>query len=85
VHSATRPEIYSPTKFFPEILPRYFPGDPPQILSRNIAQIFHQYISKYLLPKKYLQNHFSSPYKYFLHNFPHAHTYTYTYASGVIR
>jgi hypothetical protein len=74
-----------PLKFFPEILSRYFPSDPPQILSRNtvqifpqwsplslsrnIAQIFHWYISKYFLPKKYLHNHFSSPYKYFLHNY----------------
>jgi hypothetical protein len=40
-------------------------------------------MSKYFLPEKYLQNHFSSPYKYFLHNLPHAHTYTYAY--GVIR
>jgi hypothetical protein len=59
-------------KLFPEILPRYFPSDPLQVLSRNIAQIFHRYISKYFPPEKYLQNHFSSPYKCFLHNFPHA-------------
>jgi hypothetical protein len=58
-----------PLKFFPEILPRYFPSDPLQVLSRNIAQIFHRYISKYFLPEKYIQKHFSSPYKYFLQNF----------------
>jgi hypothetical protein len=72
-----------PFKFFPEILPRYFPSDPLQVLSRNTVQIFHWYISKYFPLEKYLQNQFSSPYIYFLHNFPHAHTYT--YASSVIR
>jgi hypothetical protein len=72
----------TPLKFFPEILPRYFPSNSPQVLSRNIAQIFHRFISKCFPLEKYLQNNFSSPYKYFLHNFLHAHTYT--YASSVI-
>jgi hypothetical protein len=56
-----------PFKFFPEILSKYSTD-----------------ISSSIFPlEKYLQNHFSSPYKYFLHNFPYAHTYT--YASSVIR
>jgi hypothetical protein len=73
----------TPLKFFPEILPKYFPSDPPSISYQkycpDIPPIYLQVFSS----EEYLQNHFSSPYKYFLHNFPHAHTYT--YASGVIR
>jgi hypothetical protein len=51
----------TPLKFFSEILPRYFPSDPLQVLSRNTAQIFHRYISKYFPLEKYLQNHFQVP------------------------
>jgi hypothetical protein len=56
-----------PLKFCPEILPKYSTDTSPSIF----------------LPKKYLHNHFPSPYKYFLHNFSHDHTYM--YASSVIR
>jgi hypothetical protein len=75
--------LVTPLNFFSEISPRYFLSNPLQVLFRNTVQLFHRYISKYFPLEKYLQNHFSSPYKYFLHNFPHAHTYM--YASSVIR
>jgi hypothetical protein len=72
-----------PLKFFPEILPRYFPSDHPQIFPEILPKYSIDISPSIFTLEKYLQNHFSSPYKYFLHNFPHAHTYT--YASGVIR
>jgi hypothetical protein len=55
-------------KFFPEILPRYSTNISPSIFPLE----------------KYLQNHFSSPYKYFLHNFSHRSSFVHSSYSSVI-
>jgi hypothetical protein len=53
--------VYILSKILLKISYKYFPSDSLQVLSRNTAQILHQYISKYFPPEKYLQNHFQVP------------------------
>jgi hypothetical protein len=75
--------VYILSKILLKISYKYFPSDHPQTLSELLPKYSTDISPSIFFLRNTFRIIFSSPYKYFLHNFPHAHTYT--YALGVIR